>query len=108
MKIAIISSRFPFDNHEPYLGTELTALRPHVASIVVAPLRGNRRAAIDRSHGCTVLAPVRTLSTFSLALRALLRAPSAALAALGAIVREPATFACKLKNILIYPRALAL
>jgi colanic acid/amylovoran biosynthesis glycosyltransferase len=91
MRLAVISSRYPHGRSEPYLGVELESLRPHVEELVVSPVR-----------------PPFSLETLSLCALTLLRVPGRSLSALVMILRGHCRLAVKLKNLAIYPRALAL
>jgi colanic acid/amylovoran biosynthesis glycosyltransferase len=93
MRLAIISSRFPYGNGEPYLKSEIASLRPHVDAIFVAPLRPKG----------WVLG-----STWILAFRTIRRAPWKTVAAFFAVAAARARLRVKLKNLAIFPRALAL
>lgn len=94
MRLAIISSRFPYGNSEPYLKTELASLRTHVDALFVAPLRPSGW--------------VLGYATWMLAWRAIRRAPLRVLGALVRIVAARGRVAVKMKNLAIFPRALAL
>jgi colanic acid/amylovoran biosynthesis glycosyltransferase len=92
MRLAIVSSRFPAGSSEPYLGAELENLRAYVAEVIVVPARA-------------ALGSPRTLW---LALATIRRAPRRCIAALGAIVASRCRLLVTVKNLAIFPRALAL
>jgi colanic acid/amylovoran biosynthesis glycosyltransferase len=94
MRLAIISSRFPYGNGEPFLKAEIASLRPHVDALFVAPLRPKGWAS--------------GAATWILAFRAIRRAPFGAFEALRWILSGRCRVRVKLKNLAIFPRALAL
>lgn len=92
MRLAIVSSRFPAGNSEPYLAAELENLRAHVREITVAAAR----------------AELWSPKTLQLALATIWRSPRRSVAALGEILRARSRPIVTLKNLALYPRALAL
>jgi len=108
MRVAVISSAFPCGRREPYLSAELAALRPHVGYLAIAPLRPESVPKQDFAGAALVLQRPWSLSTFVLALAAFCRAPRASLSAFVEVVCAPNTPALKVKNAVIFPRALAL
>lgn len=94
MRLAIISSRFPYGNSEPYLKTEIASLRPHVDALFVAPLRPKG----------WVFGSI----TWIQALRTIRRAPLRTLSALFQLATADCRLRVKLKNLASFPRALAL
>ena len=108
MRVAIVSSRFPCGNHEPYLGAELGALRPLVEYLAVAPLRAGRGDLQDPSGAAVMLQRPWNLSTVALACLTFLRSPAATIAALMTVVTSPRAIRAKLKNLATFTTALAL
>ncbi|MGH7736973.1 MAG: glycosyltransferase family 4 protein [Candidatus Tyrphobacter sp.] len=104
MRLAVISSGFPCGRREPYLATELAALRPLVAYLAVAPLRPNGRPL--EAYENAVLPSTGEIVRDALA--ATLRAPKACAGALADVALSPKTVRAKLKNLYIFARALAL
>ncbi|HEY9085485.1 MAG TPA: hypothetical protein VIN40_06070, partial [Candidatus Tyrphobacter sp.] len=108
MRLAVISSRFPCGNNEPFLGAELATLRPLVDHLIVAPLRPAARPLHDVGDAHAVLLHAFAPQTFYLACKALSRSPKASLRALGAVLRGSGGWRVRMKNLAIFPRALAL
>lgn len=108
MKIAILSSRFPYANNEPFLGAEVAALAPHLERIVVSPLRPVGKPLHDAAGARPIVEWPWSPSTLRLAFSTLRRAPRASAHALSDILRGSGGLSVKLKNLTIYPRALAL
>lgn len=108
MKVAVISSAFPFGRREPYLGAELAALRPHVADLAIAPLRPFGRQTEPLAGSALVLERPWSRRALLHAACAWRRAPRACLEALVEIVTTPRRLRVKLKNLWIFPQALAL
>lgn len=91
MTIAIISSRFPRFGGETFLGVELGALRPHFERVIVVPVRD---AVYSRE---TLLSAVHVART----------RPKAFLRALRAVCSGSGTLRVLLKNLVLFPKALA-
>lgn len=108
MRIAVISSAFPCGTREAYLGAELEALRAHLGYAAVAPLRPDRTHAMEVGATTVLVQHPTAPSTYLLAFEALVRAPAHTLAALYEVLTAPRTLRAKLKNLAIFPRALAL
>lgn len=89
MTVAIISSRYPHGG-EAFLGTELRGLRAHFERVVVIPARSG------------AFAP----RTLAVAVALFLRRPVPALRALGSLLLARSPARIKLKNALLFPRAL--
>jgi colanic acid/amylovoran biosynthesis glycosyltransferase len=92
MKLAVISSRYPSGTAEPFLGVELGPLRELVGEIVVVPVRSDLLA----------------FATFTRACATLVRAPGRSLSALRTILCARSRLGVTMKNLAVYPRALAL
>ncbi len=108
MKVALISSRFPYANNEPFLGAEIAALAPHIERLTVAPLRPSGKPLHDTAGAVPIVQWPWTFSTLRLACSALRRAPRESIGALSEILRGSGGLYVKLKNLVVYPRALAL
>lgn len=91
MRVAIISSRYPRANSEPFLESEADVLAPRLEFLTVLPLR-----------------PPFARGTLSLAATTFMRSPRAALSALWLLLRGSGGAAVRAKNLAIFPRALAL
>lgn len=90
MTIAVISSRFPFSG-ETFLGTELRGLRRHFDRVIVVPARDALYSRV----------------TLIEAYRAVRKDPRRFLRALRTIVRGSKRPSVLFKNLLIFPKALA-
>ena len=107
MNLAVVSSRFPDEPTEAYLGTELAAWRPHVDRLLVVPAlhRTTRHHAYD---GPVVRYPLLGATTLRDALTALARRPRAALEMLAEVLFAPRVrFRHRIKNLAVYPKGLA-
>lgn len=107
MNLAVISSRFPDEPTEAYLGTELAAWQPHVDRLLVIPAVHCR----TRHHayaGAVVRYPLAGVATFRDALAAFVRRPAAALTMLAEVLFAPGVrVRHRIKNLAVYPKALA-
>ncbi len=108
MRLAVISSAFPCGTGEPYLAAELAALHEHVSYLAVAPLRPERGVTRDACGATAVVQFPLDLVTLGRAAAAFRRAPRACFTALAEIIMAPRSVVAKIKNVAIFPRALAL
>lgn len=109
MRLCIVSAKYPFGEHEPFLDTELRALAPSLEHVTVVPAtpRARRRGYADVPADVLAL-PLAGPSTLRHAARALLRRPRAALRAIATILAERYPLREKLKNLAVVPKGLAL
>jgi colanic acid/amylovoran biosynthesis glycosyltransferase len=91
MRLAIVSSRFPRGNGEPYLAVELSQLRSQIAHVAVEPAR---RPASAR--------------TFAYAAALVIAAPLRALRAVAETLYGSGSARVRLKNLAVVPHAFAL
>ena len=108
MKLAVISAKFPYGPHEPYLHAELRALAPYFDRITVFPTSPNCAEASFRDFA----AGVRRLGILSGptavgALRAFFTRPRQTLFALLALLATRSKWRVKIKNIAVIPLGLA-
>ncbi|MHB8442166.1 MAG: glycosyltransferase [Candidatus Tyrphobacter sp.] len=108
MRLAVISSRFPCANTEPFLGVELAALRPLVERLVVAPLRPDTGMQHGTGGAAAILVSAWSARALLEACATFARAPGRSLRALAAILCGSGGLVVKLKNLAVFPRALAL
>lgn len=108
MKIAYVTSHFPYGSGERFFEPEVQMLAELGLEIVVVPTRPRNGA---QTHA-QVAFPVILLRPFAagtllLALAEALRFPRRALGALIEILSTPYRMTTKLKNLLLFPKALA-
>ncbi|HTD33385.1 MAG TPA: glycosyltransferase [Candidatus Elarobacter sp.] len=109
MRLCIVSAKYPFGRAEPFLDTELRALAPAFERVTLFPTTpAERRFGYDAVPADVLALPLAGLSTFALALRAVLRRPRAALGGIAAILAERYPMRGKLKNLAVVPKGLAL
>ena len=109
MRLCIVSAKYPFGRAEPFLDTELRALAPAFERVTLFPTTpAERRFGYDAVPADVLALPLAGLSTFALALRAVLRRPRAALGGVAAILAERYPLRGKLKNLAVVPKGLAL
>lgn len=107
MNIAVVSSRCPFGNGEPYLRTELAELRRHFSRITLVPLRTPSGEARGVPEGIDVLAwPLLSREILARAARTFVRRPAAVARALWelALSRDRG----HAKNALVFLKGIAL
>lgn len=108
MKVACITSQFPFGPSEAFLSAELSTLAQYAQDIVIVPTRPRTKAQIQETFGLSVLhlkpfsAPV-----FVLAFAELLTHPGRVAHLLALLLATKYRFSSKLKNLALFPKALA-
>ncbi|HEY8313546.1 MAG TPA: glycosyltransferase [Candidatus Baltobacteraceae bacterium] len=108
MRVAFITSHFPFDGKESFLCAELEQLaREFEVTIVpaVSAMRHNSFPRFERASRQT--RPPFSIRTLGDAFQEFVRDPVAATRALWAVVCGPRSIRATFRNILIYPKALA-
>jgi glycosyltransferase involved in cell wall biosynthesis len=107
--LCIVSAKYPYGLGEAFLDTELRALAPGVARIVLFPTSPKATAVgyagVPADVVRIALAGPATLWT---AARAVVRNPRRALGAIATLLRERYPLRAKLKNLAVIPKGLAL
>jgi colanic acid/amylovoran biosynthesis glycosyltransferase len=108
VRLGVISARYPYGAHEPYLDAELRALAPHLDSLTVIPTspRTSERGYAD-VPGEVVRVSLFGRETLSLAARTLVRSPRRTVAAVAALLAESTSWRVRLKNLAVLPKGLA-
>ncbi|MBV8727399.1 MAG: glycosyltransferase family 4 protein [Candidatus Eremiobacteraeota bacterium] len=108
MKVALISAKFPFGPKEPYLEAEINALSEYIEELTIIPTSPPRRKprAADLP-AWIVRKPLFSFGTFAAAVRMCFADPKAVGEAWRSIVAPRMRFLVKLKNIAVFPKALA-
>jgi glycosyltransferase involved in cell wall biosynthesis len=107
--LCIVSGKYPYGLGEAFLDTELRALAPGFANVVLFP--ASPRAAALGYPGVpaeVVRMPLAGPATLWAAARALVRNPRRALGAIATLLRERYPWRAKLKNLAVIPKGLAL
>jgi colanic acid/amylovoran biosynthesis glycosyltransferase len=108
VRLAYITTHFPFGHDETFFEPEVRSLASALERIYVLPVRPRvPRSAFNELGSIDLYIPANAPSTWSLAMRELKAHPKAALDALGAIVGPNYRVAAKLKNLMLFPKALA-
>ena len=108
MKVAIISAKFPFGPKEPYLEAEVNALSEYIEDLTIIPTSPPARKQRPGELPAWVIGfPLFSLRTLRAAARMYAADPQAVRAAWRSIVGPRARLIVKLKNIAIFPKALA-
>ena len=109
MTLCIVSGKYPYGLGEAFLDTELRALAPGFANVVLFPT-SPRSAAIGYPGvpAEVVRLPLAGPATLWAAARAVWRNPARALGAIVALLRERYPWRAKLKNLAVVPKGLAL
>jgi colanic acid/amylovoran biosynthesis glycosyltransferase len=107
-KIAFITSRFPFDGKESFLHAEISELAK-TCDVLIVPATSRMR---ENSFPRFELPVLRQYSPFSAttlttAAKEFARQPAHAAGALCSIVAGPRSLRAKIRNVLIFPKALA-
>ena len=108
MRLAVVSAKYPFGTGEPFLDTELRALAPSFASVLVYPTTPReRRFGYANVPANVVRSPLLGAVTLARAARTFARRPLAALRAIGTLLSERYPLRGKLKNLVVVPQGLA-
>jgi glycosyltransferase involved in cell wall biosynthesis len=108
MRLAYITTHFPFGHDETFFEPEVRSLAQAVEQLYVMPVRPRRpHSAFGELGAVDVYLPAGGLATWSLAIQEFTRDPKAALAAFAMIAGPSYRPAAKLKNLLLFPKALA-
>jgi colanic acid/amylovoran biosynthesis glycosyltransferase len=108
VRLGLISARYPYDAHEPYLDAELRALARRLDAVTVIPTspRGAEVSYAD-VPGEVVRIPLWGRETLALAARTLKRRPRRTIGAVVELLSERASWRVKLKNLAVLPKSLA-
>jgi len=108
MKVAIISAKFPFGPKEPFLEAEIKALSDYIEELTIIPASPPRDAQRVTDLPATVIRmPVFSARTIFRALRMCIEDPKAVGQAFCSIIFPRARPLVRLKNIAVFPKALA-
>ncbi|MBV9973049.1 MAG: glycosyltransferase family 4 protein [Candidatus Eremiobacteraeota bacterium] len=108
MKIALISAKFPFGPKEPYLEAEIRALSEYIEDLTIIPTSPPRRPSRHSDLPAKVVRmPLISLRTYIRTIQLCCSQPGAVLRALRSIIMPRARFTVRLKNLVIFPKALA-
>lgn len=108
MRIAYLTSQYPYGTNEAFLAAELATLARYAGEIVVVPVRPRTREPLQETFGLDVeLLPPFSLRVLLLALAEVFRAPSVVARMLRAIVSRKYGPRAKVKNLALFPKALA-
>ena len=108
MRLAYITTHFPFGHDETFFEPEVRSLAQSVERLYVLPTRPRTpRSAFGELGSVDVYIPAGGSSTWSLAFKECWIHPRAALSAFAAVVGPQYRFAAKCKNVLLFPKALA-
>jgi colanic acid/amylovoran biosynthesis glycosyltransferase len=108
MRLAYLTTHFPFGHDETFFEPEVRSLAQAVERLYVMPVRPRKPHSSFPDLGAVdVYLPAGGYSTWCLALEEFKRAPRAALAAFAKITGPRYRAAAKLKNVLLFPKALA-
>ena len=109
MTLCIVSGKYPYGLGESFLDTELRALAPGFARIVLFPTSPQASSVGYLGVPAEVVRlPLAGRATLLLAARALMRSPRRAFGALATLLRERYPWRAKLKNVAVIPKGLAL
>lgn len=108
MKIAYITSHFPYGPGERFFEPEVQMLAELGLDIVVIPTRPRKGAQVHAQLALpSVMLRPFALGTLFMAVSETIRSPRNAARALAEIVSTPYRMKTKLKNLLLFPKALA-
>lgn len=108
MRLAYLTTHFPFGHDETFFEPEVRSLAKAVERLYVIPVRPRvPTSAFGDLGSIDVYIPAGTLSTWDLALQEFRSRPKAAAAAFWAILRPSYRIAAKIKNVMLFPKALA-
>jgi len=108
MKVAIISAKFPFGPKEPYLEAEICALSEYIEELTVIPTSPPRRKVRVADVPASIIRlPYVSVRAASLAGHLALREPRAVWRALRSILTPRTRLLVRLKNLAVFPKALA-
>ena len=107
--LCIVSAKYPYGQGEAFLDTELRALAPGFANVVLFPTSPTASTLGYRDVPAEVVRiPLAGPATLLLAARAALRNPRRALGAIATLLRERYPVRAKVKNLAVIPKGLAL
>jgi colanic acid/amylovoran biosynthesis glycosyltransferase len=108
MRLAYITTHFPYGHDETFFEPEVRSLAQGVERLYVLPVRPRTPQSAFKDLGSVdVYIPAGGGSTWSLAMAEFKEHSRGALAALRLIIGPNYRFAAKLKNLLLFPKALA-
>lgn len=108
MRIAYLTSQYPFGTNEAFLAAELATLARYASEIVVVPVRPRTREPLQETFGLDVeMLPPYSVHVALLALAEAFRSPAAVMRVLRGIVSRKYGPRAKLKNLALFPKALA-
>lgn len=109
MRLAVITSKFPFDHKEQFLYAEIAELAQLAESLAIVPATARQRThPYPELPGCVVNLKLLSLGTLCAALAEFCRAPFATLRTLNDVIRMPRSRRTKLNNFRVFPKALAI
>ncbi len=108
MNLAYITTKFPFGNAESFLQAEVQCLAQHVEKLLIVPARPAGSMTKYHNLNAEVLAlGVFQISCLFLALREIVTRPFQVARLLWIILASPYRLSAKAKNLVIFPKALA-
>lgn len=108
MRIAYITSQFPYGPNEAFLSAELQALAQYTGDIVIIPTRPKSRTPVHETFGLeSLFMPPFGLSALIGAALEILFNPGRVWSAFKAVAGSRCRRGAKFKNILIFPKAVA-
>jgi glycosyltransferase involved in cell wall biosynthesis len=108
MKVACITSQFPFGPSEAFLSAELATLAQYAQDIVIIPTRPRTKAQVQETFGLSVLRlPPFSGRVFALASAEFMAHPGRVARLLTLLLVRKYRFSSKLKNLALFPKALA-
>ncbi len=107
LRLAVITSKFPFDGKEAFLYAEVAQLAKHVSSLLIIPATAShKKHEYTKLPASVVCMSVASVSTIIAATREFLKAPIAVLRVFIEVVAKPRSLRTKVGNALIFPKAL--
>lgn len=108
MRVGLISAQFPYWHQESFLAAELAQLAAHAETVVLIPASPRARINLFPDlPGTTVRLGIASAETFARAFRAARRAPLPTLLLLSEVLGRPYPMLVKLKNAMLFAKALA-
>jgi len=108
VRLAVITSKFPFEGKEAFLHAEIAQLAKRVSSLVIIPATASQKEhEYANLPGLVVSMSVASMSTMITAMSELLKAPILVTGVFLDVVSGPRSLRTKLGNALIFPKALS-
>lgn len=109
MRLAYLTTHFPFGHDETFFQPEVRSLAQRVDRLFVIPVRPRRaKSAFGDLGSIDLYLPAYGWLTWYLAVGEFLAQPRLVWQTLGQVVRAHSRLAARLKNILLFPKALAM